>query len=433
MARTRLHDLPEIGYKVISVIPENEDQIEDFTQIASVRRLELEVWGVPKLNQELSVLVPPESLSRFLMELSASNINYYIKVDNLESLIDQEARGNEMKKMAKMLFSSPQQYIVNTYARHDEINNYLDMMVEQYSPLASIFTVGTSHEGRLMKGIKIGGQSSGNKPAIWIDAGIHAREWIAPATAVYIINELLSSYESNELVQSMVDTFDWYILPVVNPDGYEYSHTTDRLWRKNRSGDDADCNCDVNNDRKCRKRAPCCGTDLNRNFGYMWDPPVVASDNKCESIFRGRAAFSEIEAANVRDFLSDPTRNFQVYVTLHSYGQQWLLTWGYTTDVRPDDYDDQMRVATIGANALKATNGLDFWEVGTSGDLLYSTSGASDDWAKGGAGIKYAFTLELRPSSDRVGFVLPPDQIDESGSEMFAAMMAVAEEVAKET
>lgn len=28
---------------------------------------------------------------------------------------------------------------------------------------------------------------------------------------------------------------DWYILPVLNPDGYEYSHEYDRMWRKTRS------------------------------------------------------------------------------------------------------------------------------------------------------------------------------------------------------
>jgi hypothetical protein len=27
---------------------------------------------------------------------------------------------------------------------------------------------------------------------------------------------------------------DWYVAPLVNPDGYNYSMTRDRLWRKNR-------------------------------------------------------------------------------------------------------------------------------------------------------------------------------------------------------
>lgn len=43
-----------------------------------------------------------------------------------------------------------------------------------------------------------------------------------------------------------------YILPVMNPDGYEYSHTKDRMWRKNRAWHGGQC----------------VGVDLNRNFRY---------------------------------------------------------------------------------------------------------------------------------------------------------------------
>ncbi|CAG7718061.1 unnamed protein product, partial [Allacma fusca] len=61
---------------------------------------------------------------------------------------------------------------------------------------------------------------------------IHAREWIAPATVTYIANEIIQANLKSEYWASM---FDWYISPVINPDGYEYSHTNDRFWRKTRS------------------------------------------------------------------------------------------------------------------------------------------------------------------------------------------------------
>lgn len=53
--------------------------------------------------------------------------------------------------------------------------------------------------------------------------GIHAREWIAPATVTYILNELLTS--SDPAVRDVAESYDWYIFPSVNPDGYEYTHT----------------------------------------------------------------------------------------------------------------------------------------------------------------------------------------------------------------
>ena len=69
---------------------------------------------------------------------------------------------------------------------------------------------------------KIATGSYHKNPAIVIDAGIHAREWIAPATATYMMKQLLSvSLEDRDLI----DSLDWYFIPVVNPDGYEYTHT----------------------------------------------------------------------------------------------------------------------------------------------------------------------------------------------------------------
>ena len=101
-----------------------------------------------------------------------------------------------------------------------------------------------------MKGIKIS-YKSGN-PGVFLDSNIHAREWITSATSTWIINELLSSTDKE--VRNIAENYDWYVFPVINPDGFLYTKTTNRLWRKNRSPNGGLCT----------------GTDLNRNFGYAW-------------------------------------------------------------------------------------------------------------------------------------------------------------------
>lgn len=58
-------------------------------------------------------------------------------------------------------------------------------------------------------------------PIILVDAGIHAREWIAPAFALYLLRELIE----NKTHEHMIKNVDWFIIPLLNPDGYEYSHT----------------------------------------------------------------------------------------------------------------------------------------------------------------------------------------------------------------
>ena len=68
---------------------------------------------------------------------------------------------------------------------------------------------------------------------MWLEAGIHAREWIAPAVATYLVNELVTN---NAAHPDYLDKINWYFIPSANPDGYTWSWDHDRLWRKTRSG-----------------------------------------------------------------------------------------------------------------------------------------------------------------------------------------------------
>lgn len=61
---------------------------------------------------------------------------------------------------------------------------------------------------------------------------MHGREWISVAVATYILSQLV---ERNSTYSKLLDNSDWMILPVANPDGYEYTHVGDRFWRKTRS------------------------------------------------------------------------------------------------------------------------------------------------------------------------------------------------------
>lgn len=86
--------------------------------------------------------------------------------------------------------------------------------------------IGTSLEGRNLVFAKISTNPNANNPIILIDGGIHAREWIAPAVVLYVLQQLVESGENSDLL----DGIDWYLLPVLNPDGYDYSHTTVRIY-----------------------------------------------------------------------------------------------------------------------------------------------------------------------------------------------------------
>lgn len=69
-------------------------------------------------------------------------------------------------------------------------------------------------------------------------AGIHAREWVAPAMALYLINRLVSDPEARN---RELNGIDWYVLPVVNPDGYEFTRSSPEVRRNHNYNTKASC------------------------------------------------------------------------------------------------------------------------------------------------------------------------------------------------
>ncbi|GBP50446.1 Zinc carboxypeptidase A 1 [Eumeta japonica] len=122
--------------------------------------------------------------------------------------------------------------------------------------------------------------SNATNSRVWLDAGIHSREWIGPAVATYIANYILKNY--SDLPGSLTNK-DWYIVPVVNADGYEYTHTQDRMWRKNRA----------------RYQGQCFGVDLNRNFSLGWGERG-SSEIPSHVLYRGPRPFSEPESVAIK-------------------------------------------------------------------------------------------------------------------------------------
>jgi murein tripeptide amidase MpaA len=115
----------------------------------------------------------------------------------------------------------PRAFGWDAYYSIQDIYGFLDEMASTYPNAVSLFNIGVSYQRRLMRGLKIS-YKAGNK-AIFVEANIHAREWISSATATWTINELLSS--PNPLIRDIAENYDWYFIPLANPDGYEYTRT----------------------------------------------------------------------------------------------------------------------------------------------------------------------------------------------------------------
>lgn len=97
----------------------------------------------------------------------------------------------------------------------------MDEVGATYPDLVTVVNAGLSYEGRQIKYLRISTTRFENlrKPVIVIDAMVHAREWVTTPVAIYIIEQLVKQGSSSDLTEYV----DWIIIPLANPDGYEYS------------------------------------------------------------------------------------------------------------------------------------------------------------------------------------------------------------------
>nr|CDQ07440.1 Bm11718 [Brugia malayi] len=87
------------------------------------------------------------------------------------------------------------------------------------------------------------------------------------------------------------------------------------------------------------------------------------------------------------------------FITLHTYSQMWIYPYGHQRRSFPNDVKDLEKVGKQAVKAVENVYGTKF-RLGTGADILYPSSGGSDDWAKSKAGVKFVYLLELRPGEN---------------------------------
>ena len=387
-------DGPRVRYddhKLVEVTLETESDIDTILSISD------DPWSDGVGVGTFDFRVAPERM----VELEASGLAYRVKIDNIQELIDQEIARMERP---------PRGGWFEDYKSYAEIDAYIDALIDLRPDLVSRFVFGTSIEGRTMFGMRITSSEGGeDKPAVVLDGTHHAREWIALMVPMYIADRLVRDYETDPEVRQLVDDAVIYVLPLINPDGYEYSRDVNRMWRKNRRDNEG---------------SSCWGVDPNRNYGYEWGGYGASSD-PCDETYRGTGPFSEPETSAVRDFFL-ATPNTKGHITYHSYGQLILYPFGYDYVLPPEpDLSTFVELTADMADAIYSVHGMVY--VDQPAHALYRCSGITTDWVYGELGI-LSWTPELRDTG-YYGFLLPPEQIIPTGEENFEAVKLVIQYV----
>lgn len=296
------------------------------------------------------------------------------------------------------------------YRDADTVLATLEALETEYPGRAKLYVVGKTFEERDIVAIKISADPSKNvvgKHEFLFTGMHHAREWISVEVTLRMAEFLLEQYDHSDRIKQIVDQSEIWIIPLLNQDGFRYTWTDERLWRKTRR---------LNSDNTY-------GVDPNRNYDAGWGGKG-SSKTPSSDVYCGTAPFSEPETAAVRDIL-DPASGYMDdpagFIDFHSYSQLVLYPYGHTYTSSPRE-KEMNAIATRISEIMEAETGV-YYEPQKSSELYIATGGSSD-WFHLAHEFRNALTMEVRPNGDTMnGFVLATEQIKGTARENAVAAM----------
>ncbi|WP_411026439.1 M14 family metallopeptidase [Salmonella sp. s54395] len=377
------------GYKVLRVSPPDESSLQYLRGLES----QYDFWSDSRgVGHSADIMVSGDGYGLLTSTLKKMGFSIETMIGDMQPLIDDQMKASAIG------------FDYYDYHTMPEIEQWMKDFTAENPGLVQMEEFATTYYGRRVSKIKISSDfSDTTKPIFFMIGGTHAREWICPAALMNIANMLV---QSNGSPGSLLDLMEFHIVPVFNQDGYDYTWTDDRMWRKTRSP-----NAD----------SICAGTDPNRNFDCQWNTGG-SSSRECSQTYMGTAPASEIEIAGMQEHVFGIRDRVKVFMDVHAYSQYWMYPYGYSETVPADDVE--LRAASkASADAVFATHGKNF-EYGPIANVIYIASGSSADWGYDVAGIKHSYALELRDTGE-YGFLLPASQILPTTEEFYAGCEAL--------
>lgn len=416
------------GFSAISIVPTTKKHVSLLSSFLShpckaflFRPTEIQ------LHERNIVVISSSSLAEWKQAFSESSYN--VITNDLASLLnstsgqkksysgapsnDKFSRAsvphNDIPSGASVKANNSTGHVIDTQFYRDYYT--LDVLQEKWTNLSTQYpdnvelkVIGRSFQDRPIYALFVGHTDSENPRRVFINSLLHAREWVTPPAVTYAAERL--AVEAANLKQpylSLLKEVQIIFVPVANPDGYEITATTDRLWRKNlRSGNS------------------CAGVDLNRNWDLDFKGPHSTSNIECSDLYTGPFAFSEPEAQALRDLVLE-TPGIRVHIDVHSYSQIVIGPWSYTDEI-PPNLDVIESLGNGITTDISNYNGVSYdFSLHAKQSYIYMASGTMSDWVFSKNILSFGF--ELRPSrSDIDAFFLPKREILPTCEEVFASI-----------
>lgn len=323
------------GFQIVRV------EVTDQSDIEALRALfetDSGIWLKSEVLMvgDVDVRVAPGSMGL----LDAAGLCADVVIEDLQAHID----GLYSKARGGGFFDS--------LATYDEHVQFMQDLVAAHPAIAEMLSIGMSVEGRTIWALRITGSGT-SKDGVFFHGAQHGDEQAGASMVAFMADHLVTQYETDPEVARLVDGLEWFLVPIMNPDGYE------AFYRVNANF-----------------------VDLNRNWGGP------GSNIELDG---GPYPFSEPETDAMRQLLlAHPS--IRLHVDIHGYVPWFMWPWGNTTQLSKDDATFRLLGERFRETLAIETGQV--YDIGTVSDVAYFIFGGSVDYSYGDLG-RWSFAFEI--------------------------------------
>ncbi|KAH3670417.1 hypothetical protein OGAPHI_000932 [Ogataea philodendri] len=403
---------------VVRVHADTKQQLDGL--LLAAHEQNVSIWESSRTKLFIDLLVSRDSGSQYLQtiqtRLPGSSLDLSLVVHDLPQAVFEtfpaaddldEEQDNDITVQTELFFKR--------YRDLNTIYQWFDLLVDTYPDLLTVEWIGQTFEGRDIKALRLTAHKdnpSVTEPlkTLVITSGIHAREWISVSTSCYILFKLLQDFDSGKKkAKKFLNNMDFLFLPVMNPDGYEHTWSSDRLWRKNKQE---------------TYNAACFGIDIDHSFNFHF---TRSDESPCGEDYPGEGAFESLESNAWDNYLNQTKHDHPIYgyIDLHSYAEEILYPYAFTCSETPRDEENLIELAYGLSQSIRLSTGKSYTVLSAcedkGSDLLPSMgAGSALDYMYHNKAY-WAFVLKLRDTGSH-GFLLPPKYIVPVGKEIYSSI-----------
>ncbi|KRX54340.1 Carboxypeptidase A6 [Trichinella sp. T9] len=345
-------------YQLLQIQLLSQDDVNVLQKIVDVESLEMDFWtpltDLDNYDKPIIAFVPPSSVNLLIESLEKSKISYSNITDVFRKNFNNHVQMLKDKKHKMKTSKILSTFTLNEYHTLAEIHWYMQALSRKHPQIVKLINIGYSSEGRPLLAVK-----------------------------------LAENYENTKEIQFILNKYSFYILPVVNPDGYDYSWKSERFWRKSRSK------------HNCTFWSCCVGVDLDS---------IDLRGHPCRPDYPGPFPFSESETRAVSKFLSENQQHILLAISLHSFGKLLTVPYSFKSDeVENSNFQTYTARHFLQATAFK--------------NEFYTLTQAYKNY-----NIPLAYSIKLPPTpNEPYGFLLPEDHIVPVSIQAFEGILNMVE------